>query len=297
MKIIVVGGNGFIGSHFTAAAVDRGHQVVVCELRNTPPRYSHGRPYTLVSGGIDALIDSPELFSNCDMICHLANPVRDIDDNLANNVRLLEAMRALGKTRILYLSSGGAIYGHPKYTPIDEDHPQHPLSSYGVVKGAMERYLELYATLYGFRPAVVRPSNPYGPGQDISGRIGVITAFLDCVYRGAPVTMYGDGSVVRDFIYISDLTRLMLDIIDGDVCGTFNCGHGEGTSLRQLANVVSSVTGIQLTIRHEPVRGFDPPVVLLDIRRAKEYVGWEPSVSLADGIWQTWQALIALERS
>lgn len=300
MKIVAIGGNGFIGSHFTAEAVDRGHEVIVCAPSDAPPSYAHGRPYELITGGIDALIAHCELLSGIDIVCHFASsmipatsnadPARDIEENLVRNIRLLEKMRAVGKRRILYLSSGGAIYGRPQYTPIDENHPQHPMSSYGIVKGAMERYLELYSVLYGFRPAIVRPSNPYGPGQNPSSRVGVISAFLDCAHRQAPLTMYGDGSIVRDFVYVSDLIRLMLDIVEKDICGTFNCGHGEGVSLERLAHVVSEVTGNRLEIRYEPARSFDPPIVMLDIKRAKEVVGWEPSVALTEGIRRTWDA-------
>jgi len=306
IKIVIIGGNGFIGSHFTAEAVDRGHQVVVCELSDTPPRYAHGRPYELIEGGIDALISCFDDLSDVDIVCHFAssttpatsnvNPARDIEENLVRNILLLEKMRSVGKKRILYLSSGGAIYGTPQYTPIDEEHPQCPLSSYGIVKGAMERYLELYSVLYGFQSAIVRPSNPYGPGQNLNSHVGVISTFLDCVRRRVPLTMYGNGSIIRDFVYVSDLVSLMIDIVEQGVCGTFNCGHGEGVSLRQLANIVSEVTGSKLEIHHEPARSFDPMIVLLDIKRAKERVGWVPSVTLVEGIRKTWDALIETER-
>ncbi|WP_332689556.1 NAD-dependent epimerase/dehydratase family protein, partial [Devosia sp.] len=178
MRIVVVGGNGFIGSHFVAAAVRAGHEITVSGS-NPQPRYPHGLPFRFLPGGLDALAEAGDVLAGADAICHFASnsipsssnadPLGDIEGNLRPTVRLLEALRRIGGKRIVYLSSGGAIYGRPQTTPMREDHPTNPMSSYGIVKLAVEKYLALYSDQDGHRTTVIRPANPYGPGQGTFG--------------------------------------------------------------------------------------------------------------------------------
>jgi UDP-glucose 4-epimerase len=302
MKIIVVGGNGFIGSHFVARAVDRGHEVIVSG-RSERPRFAHGRPYKMITGGLDRLIDNFAEYEDADVICQFASstipatsnadPVRDVEENLVQNLRLLDVMRGSRCRRLVYLSSGGAIYGTPREVPIGEDHPQNPISSYGVVKGAVEHYLRLYSANHDLRVSVVRPANPYGPGQDPSGQLGAVPVFLGAALTGRPITLFGDGSIVRDFVYIDDLTDLLTLITEEQAVGVFNCGGGGGgVSLIELTRIIGAVTGRSLSIRHEPERAFDPQAVVLDISRAQR-LGWRPSVSLEEGVERTWRAMLA----
>ena len=175
MRIIVVGGNGFIGSHFVARAIAGGHDVLVSG-NNPVPRFAHGLPFTFLPGGLEALSGNAELLGSVDAVCHFASssipsssnadPVGDIAGNLMTTVGLLEAMRRAGTRRIIYLSSGGAIYGRPVTSPMSESHPTDPLSSYGVVKLANEKYLNLYAEQHGFPPI------PMGRGRARSASWG-----------------------------------------------------------------------------------------------------------------------------
>ncbi|QTC91476.1 NAD-dependent epimerase/dehydratase family protein [Brevundimonas goettingensis] len=300
MKIVVAGGNGFIGGHFVARAIARGHEVTVC-ARSPRDRLDAPRPHAVITGGLEQLVDEFDRYADADVICHFASstvpatsnadPARDITDNLVQTVRLLDAMRDSGCKRIVYLSSGGAVYGVPKYSPIDEDHPQNPISSYGIVKSAVERYLALYSASGGLSAAVVRPANPYGPGQNPAGQIGAVPVFLGAAREGRPITLYGDGSTVRDFVYIDDLTDLLTRIVESDVTGVFNCGGGgEGTSLADLIATVEAVTGRPLAVTRLPARAFDPPLIVLDNARASG-LDWRPTVSLEEGVRRTWRAM------
>lgn len=300
MHIVVTGGNGFIGSHFVAAAVDAGHKITVVGNSNEP-RVPHGRSFDFVEGGTNALASNPSLLKGADLICHLASssipatatadPVGDIERNLSSTVRLFEAMRISGNKRILFLSSGGAVYGRPQSTPISEIHPLNPISAYGITKLAIEKYISMYQTLYGFSTLTIRPSNPYGPGQGTFGQLGVVTTFLSKALTGQSVNIFGDGSVVRDFLYISDLIDLMLTAIEADAEGVFNCGAGVGTSLDQLIDEIETATARKLVRVTLPARDFDPKEIVMDIARAKTQLGWSPQIPLREGIARTMPAI------
>lgn len=296
MRIIVVGGNGFIGSHFVSLAVAAGHEVLVSG--NSPtPRFAHGHAFEFLPGGLAGLAERPDLLASAGAVCHFASstipsssnadPVGDIADNLMGTVALLEAMRKVGQQRIIYLSSGGAIYGRPVTTPMAETHPTDPLSSYGVVKLASEKYVNLYAQQYGFRPTIIRPANPYGPGQGTIGQLGAVTTFVNLALTGQRAVIWGDGSAVRDFVYISDLCGMALKALEGDIAGVFNCASGTGTSLAELMSLVELITGRKLEREYREARAFDPPAVVLDIGRATRDMGWLPQVSLEEGIRRT----------
>lgn len=296
MHLVVVGGNGFIGSHFVAAAAAAGHRITV--VGHSPePRMPHGFTFAFRPGGLRWLAEDAELLRSCDLVCHFAtsmtpatsnaDPLADINTNLFDTVRLLEAMRLTGNRRILFLSSGGAVYGQPQYLPMDEAHPLNPLSSYGVVKSAIEQYLRLYQANYGFAATIVRPANPYGPGQTTIGQLGAVNTFVHLAQAGQPATLWGDGTTVRDFVYVSDVVALLLACAESDTTGTYNCGGGTGTSLLNLICVVEQITGKHLERQFKPARGFDPAEVVLDISRARNAFGWQPLVSLRDGVAKT----------
>jgi len=300
MRIVVVGGNGFIGSHFVAASVAAGHDVIVSG-HNPTPRFAHGAQFEFISGGLAALADRLDVLERADAVCHFASssipsssnadPVGDIESNLVGTVKLMDAMRRAGTKRLVYLSSGGAIYGHPISTPISEDHPTNPMSSYGIVKLSVEKYIALFAGQHGLRPTIIRPANPYGPGQGTIGQLGAVTTFLNLALTEKKAIIWGDGSAVRDFIYISDLVDMVLRALERDVTGVFNAGSGAGTSLSELMALVEAITGKALKREYLQARPFDPPAVVLDISRACKALDWTPRVDLETGIRLTAQAM------
>lgn len=299
VKIVVVGGSGFIGRHFVARAVAQGHEVTV--FNRSPFSGPREGVRDIHSGGLERLVSRFEDFADVDVICHFASstvpassnadPERDIQENLVQAVKLLGAMRQAAEPRLVYLSSGGAIYGTPQYSPIDEAHPQNPISSYGIVKGAVERYIGMHAASHGLSAAIVRPANPYGPGQDPAGQVGAVPVFLKAAADRKPIKVFGDGSTVRDFVYIDDLIDLLMHIVENRVTGVYNCGGGGGgASLSDLQRIIEMVVGRELEVERLPARPFDPPVVVLDNGRA-EALGWRASVSLEDGVARTWRAM------
>lgn len=296
MHLLIIGGNGFIGRHFVNRALSDGHKVTIVSRNQGPERTG----VTQVTGGIEALCASPEILDQIDTVCHCASmsipassaadPIGDMTGNLQPLLLLLDTMRQRGLRRIVFLSSGGAVYGIPRSMPIPEDHACAPISPYGITKLAMENYLNFYQSQFGIKSVIIRPANPYGPGQGKVGQLGVVWTFLRMLQAGKTATLFGDGSTRRDFVYIDDLCDLMMRAVCSDVVGVFNCGGGgSGTSLAELISTLDTVTGQTLNVHHEPARAIDPPAIVLDISRAEAELGWTPRVSLSDGI----QAIMA----
>jgi UDP-glucose 4-epimerase len=300
VRALVVGGNGFIGASVCLALRARGVDVVVLD-----PGVPRG---DVDWSGIDfqpgSLADAPAVaraLEGVDAVFHLAgttvpstsnlDPVADVQSNLVGTLLLLGAMRAAGLRRIVYFSSGGTVYGNPTCCPVPEDHALRPISSYGVVKVAIEHYLQMYLQLGELDPLVLRPSNPFGPRQSRAGVQGAIGAFLGAALRGDPVRLFGDGEVVRDYLYIDDLAELAVTAGLSREVGVFNAGSGEGVSLNALVEMVARVAGRPLAVERLPARAFDVRRVVLDVTAARQAFGWRPRVALEEGVTRTWRAM------
>lgn len=305
VRALVIGGNGFIGSGLVPVLRTRGVQVAVLD----PGRPRADVDWTgvdFIAGSMTDAAVAARALAGVDVVFHLAgttvpgtsnlDPVADVQGNLVATLGLLGAMRAAGVRRIVYFSSGGTVYGNPEVSPVPESHPLRPISSYGVVKVAVEHYLHMYQQLGDIDPVVLRPSNPYGPRQSTAGIQGAVAAFLGMALRGEPVRIWGDGEVVRDYLYIDDLVELTATAGLSRATGVFNVGSGEGHSLNQLVAIISGVVGRPLAVEYLPGRAFDVRRVVLDIAKAGECFGWKPSVALEDGIARTWSAMQAAHR-
>lgn len=306
MHIIVLGGNGFIGSHFVKHAVRAGHRATVVDLLDHP-RHPHGMAVEYRHAGTAELAADTDLLRSADAIIHCAystvpatanaDPARDIVDNLVPMVALLEAMATAGLQRMIYLSSGGAVYGPPRTVPITENHSLDPISAYGVTKVAAEKYLGMYAAGRGLRPTIIRPANPYGLDQGRIGLLGAVTTFLHLLAAGDPATVWGDGSVIRDFVHIDDVSRLLLAAVEHDRPGIYNCGSGAGCSLTELIDTIATVTGRHLKVDYAPARDFDPPEIVLDIAAARAAFDWTPRTSLTAGIAEVARSMGLIENA
>jgi len=218
------------------------------------------------------------------------NPVFDVQSNVVGSLNLLDGCRRLGVRKVVFISSGGVIYGIPRQVPIREDHPTDPVCSYGITKLAVEKYLALFDYLHGVRYTIFRSANPYGERQNPEGKQGAVAVFLAKAARGEDIEIWGDGEVVRDFFYISDLVDACLSAIDRPGSdGIMNIGSGEGVSLNNLLSAIKEVTGSDIRIKYTPARKLDVPVNVLDISRAKSELGWAPKVDMRDGIARTWE--------
>ena len=301
MKVLLIGGCGFVGSHVADALLERGLKVRVLDQRAEafrPPlrdvEYQFGD-----FGDTSALI---EALAGTDAVVHLASttvpgtanldPVADITGNLVATVKMLELLRQTGTRKIVYLSSGGTVYGVPQTDPVAETHPLRPINSYGIVKVAIENYLHMEEVLHGTCHVVLRASNPYGPRQGRLGVQGIIGTHLWKVIQNEPLEIWGDGSVVRDFIHVRDLATLCAQAVLSDVTGCFNAGSGEGASVKEVVAAIGRTLEASgrppAEIIYKPGRAYDVPRVVLDITRAKAAFGWQPAIGLTDGIAETW---------
>lgn len=297
MKALVIGGCGFIGSHVVDNLLSHGVQVRVLDRR--------GEMYRAPLKGVDYVMcdlsDTAQIFEalvGVDAVIHLASttvpatsnmdPVADITGNLIAMVRLLEVMREANVRKMVYLSSGGTVYGIPQTDPVQESHPLNPISSYGIVKIAIENYLFMEHKLHGLQHVVLRASNPYGPRQGHTGTQGIIGTYLWRIARGEQVEVWGDGSVVRDYIHVHDLAALCHSALTGDVSGTFNAGSGQGASVNDIVGHIRATVGSEVTPLYKPGRGFDVPRVVLDVTKARTELGWQKQVALGAGIADTW---------
>ncbi len=306
MRALIVGGNGFIGSHLAEGLRADGHAVRVLDpgaARDdtdwTGIDYHRGL-HTDAATLADALI-------GIDTVFHLASttvpatsnrdPVHDVSTNLVGALGLIAALEATGIRRVVFFSSGGTVYGNPERVPVHEDHPLRPISSYGIVKVAVEQYLRMYGHLGRLDPLVLRPSNPYGPRQSAAGGQGFVAAALARAQAGEGLQIWGDGRTVRDYLYIDDLVRLAIDAAASDATGVFNAGSGEGHSLDDIRDAVVRVTGRPLPTEYLPARGFDVREVVLDTAAARARFDWAPRIDLDAGIARTWRWLQSGARS
>lgn len=300
--ILLIGGCGFIGSHVADSLLANGLKVRVFDRRPEALR----PPLAGVDYVIGDFSDSSLLYeamSGVDAVIHLASttvpatsnldPVADINGNLVATVQLLEVMRATEVRKLVYLSSGGTVYGIPETEVVPETHPLRPISSYGIVKVAIENYLFMEHKLHGLQHVVLRASNPYGPRQGHTGVQGIIGTHLWRTARGEPVEIWGDGSVVRDFIHVRDLAELCADAVQSDVAGCYNAGSGTGASVAQIVDSISRTVEqsgcAPMVPIYKPGRSLDVPRVVLDITRACRDFDWTPRIGLDEGIAESWE--------
>lgn len=297
MHILVLGGCGFIGSHVVDVFLERGFRVRVVDRQPEafrPPLHS----VEYVRGDISDVSLLSEVLIGIDAVVHLVSttvpstsniaPEADITGNLIATVRLLAVMREVKVKNIVYLSSGGTVYGIPETDPISEGHPLRPISSYGIVKMAIEKYLHMEHHLHGLQYCVLRASNPYGPRQGHRGVQGVIGAYLWNIARGDPIEVWGDGSVVRDFIHVRDLAELCAIAVSSTVGGVFNAGYGEGASILEIISMIEKAVGGPVNPVFKSGRKFDVPRAVLDNSHAKDSFCWSPKIALQEGINQAW---------
>lgn len=294
MRVLLIGGAGFIGSHVADAFIGSGIWPQVFDRNLERFRQPlDGVTYFRAEFGNRGQIE--EVISRgIDVVIHLASstlpkssndaPMLDVQMNLLESIALFETCVKHKVKKVVFASSGGTVYGIPKALPISEDHPNSPICSYGIVKLAIENYLNFFYHNYGLSYCVLRISNPYGVRQNPFSMQGAVAIFTSRILRNEPVTIWGDGSTLRDYIGVKDVARLCVLAALSDITGVFNAGSGSGVTLNQLIEVISYSLDIEPNIKFEPARPFDVPAVVLDCSKAQEAFGWAPEISLVDGI-------------
>jgi UDP-glucose 4-epimerase len=213
------------------------------------------------------------------------NAIAEIEENVLPTLRLLEACQQNAVRKVVFISSGGSVYGPGKTDRIPETHPTEPICPYGIHKLGLEKYLHAYWHLYGMDYAVMRLSNPYGERQNPSKPQGVIAAFIARTLSGQPVEIWGDGSIVRDFVYEWDVAKAAVCLADYQGPEkVFNIGSGRGYSLNEVIGIIEQAADRKVNKRMRPGRRQDVPVNILDITKAQQVLGWQPEVDLTEGI-------------
>lgn len=297
MKNLVLGGNGFIGVHLTEKLLESGHAVRIYD-RGLNKFRALPKGIEYVEGELGNHGLTREALEDIEVVYHFVSttlpktsnddPLYDVRSNLIDTLQLLESCVEQGVGKVVFASSGGTVYGVPEEVPIGEHHPTNPISSYGIVKLAIEKYLHLFHHLYGLDYSVLRISNPYGSYQNPAGQQGAVNVFLHHIYMGEPVTIWGNGSVVRDYLYIRDLVEALEKAATTESQRkVFNIGSGKGVSLNELLHLMFEVTGERPEVEYGAGRPLDVPASVLDVER-EEDLGWVPRTELAESIVCTW---------
>lgn len=300
MRIAVFGGGGFIGSAIADRLLEDHHELRIFERPRVEPyrEFSPKEKVEWVTGDLMSVHDLSQTLDSMDAVIHLVSTtlpgnsnedmVYDVETNLVASLQLLNAMVKQRVRKIAFISSGGTVYGNPTYLPIDEKHPTEPRVSYGVTKLAIEKYLLLHEHLHGLKANILRVANPFGERQRVTTGQGAVTAFLSRALQGQPLEIWGDGSVTRDYIHVSDVADAFARAVtyEGPE-SVFNISSGTGTSLNELMGMIEEVLGREVARQYRPGRPFDVPVSILDNSRARRVLGWEPKVSLREGIART----------
>lgn len=303
-RCLVLGGRGFIGSHLVDALLAQGFQVRCFDRPGAEllgESHISNPNFELLEGDISSQLNLIEAVQDCELCFHLISttlpnssnldPVFDVQSNLIGTLQLIGQGVKSRLKKIVFVSSGGTVYGNPLEIPIPESHPTNPTCSYGITKLAIEKYLALYHLLHGLDYTVLRIANPFGDRQRLNANQGAVAVFFGKLLRGEQVDIWGDGSVVRDYIYIADVIDALLAAANYQGSEhVFNIGSGEGHSLNQVLEMIEQVAGRSACRRYMTARTFDVPVSVLNIQKATQLLGWQPKTGFLEGLirFNTW---------
>jgi len=297
--ILLIGGGGFLGSALTRYLKTSGyavHHLLRQAVKPVDP------DITVHVGGLGNSELLRRILPQFTTVVHLAsgttpgisarNPALEAELNIFPTLHFLELLHAYPDIHLVFVSSGGTLYGNPGQSPVGENTSLSPLSYYGAGKLAIEIFLQTFSRTFSRRVTILRPSNVYGPGQRFHQGFGVIRTMLQHVFAGTTMEIWGDGETVRDFIYIEDMADACMKIIRSEThSGVYNVGYGRGYSLNQLHTIIERVCMKKLRIHHRQGRAADVKHIVLDYSRIKSELGWAPKISLEEGIQRTWEWL------
>ncbi len=305
MRVLVTGGAGFIGSHVAEHLLARGHEVAVVDDLSTGKR--ENVPEKACFYEQDIRSGCPEVFkkfcpealfhqaAQMDVRRSVREPVFDAEVNVIGTIRLLENCLRYDVGKVIFASTGGAIYGEQYEFPAPEDHPQYPVSPYGVSKLAGERYLHFYQVQHGLPYVVLRYANVYGPRQDPHGEAGVVAIFCGNLMAGRKSTIFGTGEQSRDYVYVGDVARANVLALEEEVpSGAYNVGTGVETSVNELYELLREASGKDLPPRHGPAKPGEQLRSSVNPSRALRDLGWRPEMELAEGLERTLRSFGAL---
>jgi UDP-glucose 4-epimerase len=299
MRILITGGAGFIGSHIVDAFLDLGHNVFVIDdlstgkEKNLHPAVKFTKADIRDAGAVDELFREGQF----DVVCHhaaqmdvrrsVSDPVFDASVNLLGMLTLMEACQKYGVKKIVFASSGGAIYGEQDYFPADEKHMTRPISPYGVAKLATEHYLFYYRAVYGIESVSLRYANIYGPRQNPEGEAGVVAIFTTKMIRGEQPVINGDGRQTRDYVFVGDVVRANILALQYPGSGVFNVGTGIETDVNTLFHRLRVHTGSKCMEKHGDAKKGEQLRSVLDNQAIAGALGWHVTVALDEGLRRT----------
>jgi UDP-glucose 4-epimerase len=298
MKILLTGGAGFIGSHIVDAYIEAGHDVVAIDaldtghLENVNPearfyemdvRHSElGKLFAAeqfdavnhqaARGNVRGSMEAPGVYA---------------DVNIIGGVNLLECSRKNGVKKFIYSSTGGCVYGEPRYLPADESHPLCPRDPYGASKASFELYLPVYAMNYGLKYTILRYPNVFGPRQDPLGEAGVVSIFIGQMLRNIQPVINGDGDQLRDYVFISDIVRANVSVLESGDNEVFNLGWGKGTSVNEIFRALKVILRSEIREVHGPAKLGEVRQTYLNSEKVRRLLGWSPLVTLEEGLKST----------
>lgn len=298
MKIVVTGGAGFIASHIVDAYVAGGHEVHVVDDFSTGQRGNlnpRAELHEIDIADPDAvqLLErvKPAVLSHhaaqMDVRHSVADPAFDARVNIIGFINLLEGCKRAGVSRVVFASSGGAVYGEQDVFPAAEDHPTRPASPYGVSKRAGELYLSYYRQAFGLPYIALRYANVYGPRQSAKGEAGVVAIFLSLLLTGKTPVINGDGRQTRDYVYVGDVVNANVAALEGSFVGAVNIGTGVETDVLEIFQHLRQAVGSRVEAVHGPAKTGEQRRSCLDARLAGQVLGWRPQVGLPDGLRRT----------
>lgn len=299
---IIFGGGGFIGSHIAEDLLKNNIKVTVFDKLNASRRnVEHiADEIDFIEGDFNNEVDISKALKNKTYVVHLVsstvpatsnmNTFYDVESNLISSLHLFEKCVSNHIKRVIFISSGGTVYGNPLKLPINEKHPTDPISSYGIIKLTIEKYLYLYNNLKGLDYKILRFANPYGERQNPLLTQGLIAHLLYKIKKGETIEVWGDGKVIRDYFYIKDGARSIYKAIkDNSKNNIYNISSNQGLSINQILNRFRNVLKLDFKVKYLPARKFDVKANILDNKLAEKYLKWVPVYTFNEGLKNTWR--------
>lgn len=294
MKILITGFNGFLGTPLTLSLLIEGHQIIGISTRHMDNFWNDYSNLTSIQCNYTDFEEYQHLLQDLDLLIHLAYstvpenstlfPDRDILTNVIPSLELIQSLAKVNFKKIIFISSGGVIYGNPNIFPTPENENLNPISSYGISKMIIERNIELLSAQRGFDFCILRMSNIYGAGHSDKRNQGVINIWMEKIRKEMPIEIFGTNDIVRDYIHLDDVVNALLLVIARNTSGVYNIGTAIGTSLEELLTILGKETGKTPVLHKKESRKFDVEKNILSFQKFNEATGWQPSISLTQGI-------------
>lgn len=309
MRVLVTGGAGFIGSHLVDALIAAGHETITIDNLATGVRENLNPQVRFHEADIRDAAAVAEIFATerpevliheaaqLDVRRSVADPAYDADVNILGTLRLLQAGMENGLQKVIFASSGGAIYGDTEIMPTPETHPTAPISPYGVSKLSIEQYLHYFHTIHGLQYVALRYSNVYGPRQNPHGEAGVISIFAERLLRGEPTTIYGDGENTRDYVYVGDVVTANLAALASERVGAYNVGTGTEITVNEVFRRINTLTEAGAAERHGEAKVGEQRRSCLNWELARQELGWQPQIGFDEGLTRTVEFFIDKTRT